>query len=238
MSHLVPVKEFTDAAAIAADAARRRALFYPPPPPLAPARPAPVPAPVRIAEPPKAPRPKADPRRVGRNLMWTADEDNFVIAQRRAGCRAEAIAAILKRSVKSIRWRACLLGAVKTVATPPDEGELSEAYRAVSETRAFSARRAREIIHFVAAQSSVEVSELLSECRTAVLAQVRQQAMWLIAKETDLSYPVIGRMFGRDHTTVIHAVRRCNAGSGENVRRAGTNFRCPTPKSAAKGDAL
>jgi len=51
--------------------------------------------------------------------------------------------------------------------------------------------------------------ELLSSSRTARVAWPRQVAMYLARELTDESLPAIGRHFGRrDHTTVIHAVRR------------------------------
>jgi len=52
-------------------------------------------------------------------------------------------------------------------------------------------------------------SDLLCERRTRALARPRQAAMWLAKQLTTRSLPDIGRRFGgRDHTTVLHAVRR------------------------------
>ncbi|MGH7022707.1 MAG: chromosomal replication initiator protein DnaA [Caulobacteraceae bacterium] len=52
-------------------------------------------------------------------------------------------------------------------------------------------------------------ADLLSERRTRALARPRQAAMWLAKQLTTRSLPDIGRRFGgRDHTTVLHAVRR------------------------------
>jgi chromosomal replication initiator protein len=52
-------------------------------------------------------------------------------------------------------------------------------------------------------------SDLLSERRTRAVARPRQAAMWLAKQLTTRSLPDIGRRFGgRDHTTVLHAVRR------------------------------
>jgi chromosomal replication initiator protein len=51
--------------------------------------------------------------------------------------------------------------------------------------------------------------ELLSSSRAARVAWPRQVAMYLARELTNESLPAIGRHFGRrDHTTVIHAVRR------------------------------
>ena len=52
-------------------------------------------------------------------------------------------------------------------------------------------------------------ADLLSERRTRAVARPRQAAMYLAKQMTTRSLPDIGRRFGgRDHTTVLHAVRR------------------------------
>lgn len=52
-------------------------------------------------------------------------------------------------------------------------------------------------------------SDLLSNRRTMPVVRVRQAAMALCKHLTLLSLPAIGKAFGgRDHTTVLHAVRR------------------------------
>jgi chromosomal replication initiator protein len=52
-------------------------------------------------------------------------------------------------------------------------------------------------------------ADLISERRTRSVARPRQAAMWLAKQMTTRSLPDIGRRFGgRDHTTVLHAVRR------------------------------
>ncbi len=56
---------------------------------------------------------------------------------------------------------------------------------------------------------NISPEELLSSSRTARVAWPRQVAMYLARELTEESLPTIGRHFGgRDHTTVIHAVRR------------------------------
>lgn len=49
---------------------------------------------------------------------------------------------------------------------------------------------------------------ILSKDRTAPYAWARHCAMYLIHAHWGYSYPFVGRLFGRDHTTVIAAVRR------------------------------
>jgi chromosomal replication initiator protein len=60
----------------------------------------------------------------------------------------------------------------------------------------------------VAAHYGVRLSEMFSARRSRDIARPRQIAMYLAKNLTSLSYPDIGRQFGgRDHTTVMHAVK-------------------------------
>lgn len=65
------------------------------------------------------------------------------------------------------------------------------------------------IIKTVAEYYKIKVSDILSKSRTRSVARPRQIAMALAKDLTSNSYPEIGNSFGgRDHTTVIHAVRK------------------------------
>ena len=60
----------------------------------------------------------------------------------------------------------------------------------------------------VADYFKIKVADLYSKKRTRQIARPRQVAMWLAKQLTSQSYPSIGEAFGgRDHTTVLHAVR-------------------------------
>lgn len=60
----------------------------------------------------------------------------------------------------------------------------------------------------VADYYKIKVAELFSKKRTRAIARPRQVAMWLCREVTSHSFPEIGDAFGgRDHTTVIHAVK-------------------------------
>ena len=66
-----------------------------------------------------------------------------------------------------------------------------------------------EIQKTVADHFSLKQADLLSERRTRSVARPRQIAMYLCKQHTTRSYPDIGRRFGgRDHTTVLHGVRK------------------------------
>jgi chromosomal replication initiator protein len=66
-----------------------------------------------------------------------------------------------------------------------------------------------EILRKVADHYNLRMSDLLSARRARSVARPRQVAMFLAKTLTTKSLPDIGRRFGgRDHTTVIHAVRK------------------------------
>jgi len=76
-----------------------------------------------------------------------------------------------------------------------------------------------EIQKKVAEHYNIKLSDMASARRARAVARPRQVAMYLAKQLTTRSLPEIGRKFGgRDHTTVIHAVRKieelCSADAG------------------------
>jgi chromosomal replication initiator protein len=70
----------------------------------------------------------------------------------------------------------------------------------------------------VAEHYNLKQADLISERRARAVARPRQVAMWLAKQITTRSLPDIGRRFGgRDHTTVLHAVRRIESLKGEDA---------------------
>ena len=66
-----------------------------------------------------------------------------------------------------------------------------------------------EIIRKVADHYNLRLTDILSPRRARSVARPRQVAMFLAKMLTSKSLPEIGRRFGgRDHTTVIHAVKK------------------------------
>jgi chromosomal replication initiator protein len=64
----------------------------------------------------------------------------------------------------------------------------------------------------------IKVADMYSKKRPASIAHPRQVAMYLAKELTKKSLPEIGELFGgRDHTTVLHAVRKVNADRGKNT---------------------
>lgn len=75
-----------------------------------------------------------------------------------------------------------------------------------------------EIQKRVAEHFNVRVADMHSARRSRAVARPRQVAMYLSKQLTSRSLPEIGRKFGgRDHTTVMHAVRRIEQLRGEDA---------------------
>jgi chromosomal replication initiator protein len=81
--------------------------------------------------------------------------------------------------------------------------------------------RVEDIQRVVARHYNVPRTDLLSNRRTRMIVRPRQVAMYLAKMMTPRSLPEIGRRFGgRDHTTVLHAVRKIEDQIGCDVKMA------------------
>ncbi|WP_099866119.1 chromosomal replication initiator protein DnaA [Pararhizobium haloflavum] len=79
--------------------------------------------------------------------------------------------------------------------------------------------RIEDIQRVVARHYNVSRQELVSNRRTRVIVKPRQIAMYLAKTLTPRSFPEIGRRFGgRDHTTVLHAVRKIEDLIGKDTK--------------------
>lgn len=72
------------------------------------------------------------------------------------------------------------------------------------------------VIRAVANRFSVSPQALLggSHCKTYALS--RQVAMYVVREWTGMSYPAMARIFARDHSTVLHSVRKITRERGCN----------------------
>ena len=74
--------------------------------------------------------------------------------------------------------------------------------------RIASSDRVKSIIMAVSDEAGIPVSIILGRRRTAPIVAARWEAIARVAIETGWSLPRIGLVFGMDHTSVIHALRR------------------------------
>ena len=76
-----------------------------------------------------------------------------------------------------------------------------------------------DILRIISRHYGVSKSDLLSQRRHRSVVWPRQIGMYLAKQLTQRSLPEIGRRFGnRDHTTVLHAIRKIEGLLGDNVR--------------------
>lgn len=93
------------------------------------------------------------------------------------------------------------------------------------EIRTLSARgprkrraKAKAALELVARRTGFSVEEMMCRCRLASRVKARQEAMWAVKIATNWALTSIGRFFnGRDHTTVLHAIRQLQKRAERNV---------------------
>jgi hypothetical protein len=91
-------------------------------------------------------------------------------------------------------WAAEMMGLAEVFAAPPRPPRLID------------------ILCATAARYDMPVNDILSERRNHRIALARHAGMYLARELTLKTFPEIGRAFGgRDHTTVLHGVRRIEA---------------------------
>lgn len=66
---------------------------------------------------------------------------------------------------------------------------------------------AHYILRRVATHYGYTVNELLADNQTLPLREHRQIAMYMCREYTDLSYPNLGDLFRRHHTSVLHSIQ-------------------------------
>jgi chromosomal replication initiator protein len=119
----------------------------------------------------------------------------------------------LDGAVNRLVAHACLTGVPLSVETT------EAAIRDLVRTREPKRVKIEDIQKLVASHYNVTKADILSARRTANVVRPRQIAMYLAKTLTPRSLPEIGRRFGgRDHTTVLHAVRKIEALAGADGR--------------------
>ena len=141
--------------------------------------------------------------------------ENILRARAPPGVPEDVLLFLARRITSSVRE---LLGALTKVTSSAEILDktlsLSFAQDILRETEKPRLGRitVNEIQRRVAHHFHISKDDLLSKRRSLEVARPRQIAMYLAKKLTPRSLPDIGRRFGgRDHTTVIHAVKRIEA---------------------------
>ncbi len=143
----------------------------------------------------------------------------------RAGLKPEVTAFLVDRFAESVRE---MEGALNIIVAQAGAGVgalgLEETQRLLrTNLKGGGERRVTvdDIQKAAAEHFGLKQADLISQQRTRAVARPRQAAMWLAKQLTTRSLPDIGRRFGdRDHTTVLHAVRRIEALKATDVQLA------------------
>jgi hypothetical protein len=140
--------------------------------------------------------------------------------QRRAAFRqsiAEKAAALRETKTGAHQPRDAAPEAVAAQVDPPEAEivalpPMKQPWFRIVGASVLTSPRVSEIQEVVCATFGVQLVDLTSARRTANLVKPRQVGMYLAKTMTGKSLPEIGRRFGgRDHTTVLHAVRKIAA---------------------------
>ncbi len=75
------------------------------------------------------------------------------------------------------------------------------------------------IINTVSRKYGIEIDALLGKKKTKDIVSARHVAVYLIRKMTDLSLPDIGKVFNRDHSTIMHSVDKIQSEVDDSPER-------------------
>ncbi len=125
------------------------------------------------------------------------------------------IARISKRSIRELEGNLNKLKMLSDLQGLPITMELARTALNAHEEATHAS--IEDIQKFICDHYNVRVADLKGKSRTQPLVTARQLCMYLIKKHLDKSLLEIGRAFGgRDHTTVINAVRRIESQQAQN----------------------
>jgi chromosomal replication initiator protein len=118
------------------------------------------------------------------------------------------IAETFPRNVRELEGALTKIAAYASLTDSPVELESAQARLAEAAQTSHARITIEQIQRAVCSHFRIDKSEMSSQRRTRCVARPRQVAMYLAKELTPRSYPEIGRRFGgRDHSTVIHAVK-------------------------------
>jgi Bacterial dnaA protein helix-turn-helix len=99
---------------------------------------------------------------------------------------------------------------------------------------------AREALRAVSTRTGVPLADILGRNRRPPIAAARHEAVWRVRLATGWSLPRLGRFFKRDHTTVLHSVRKMEKRSAHDLelRAYMTALSLPAPTPSSSSDFL
>jgi hypothetical protein len=92
---------------------------------------------------------------------------------------------------------------------------------------------AREALQAVSTRTCVPIADILGRNRRPPIAAARHEAVWRVRLATGWSLPRLGRFFKRDHTTVLHSLRKMEKRSASDPELLATMTALSLPQIAA-----
>lgn len=80
--------------------------------------------------------------------------------------------------------------------------------------------RVAQVVRRIAREHGCTLEDIYGTSRHDSIARARRHAMAVLRWSTALSLPELGRIFGRDHTTILTAVRKYEAELNANAEVA------------------
>ena len=134
-------------------------------------------------------------REFGITREWVRQIQNRAIQKMEGLVSASVIAAeSLGKFKTEARNEKAIKTAIKRAATAKQKVELLKS--------------AEVFIEDVSRRQSIAASDLLGKSRKADLVLVRHWVAYTLKEKFNLSYPAVGKILNRDHTTIIHAHNR------------------------------
>lgn len=93
-------------------------------------------------------------------------------------------------------------------SSKPPESPKEPPQKTLNDVKPLDCSHLRIIQRESCVEMGIDLADLLCDRRSAPFPLVRQVAMFICWKMTSKSLPLIGKAFGRDHTTVIHSCRK------------------------------
>ena len=138
----------------------------------------------------------------------------------RAPLKASFVRSVLSKREEERRQRALAAAAAERARFRAEHKALQEAVKRAREATRKAKEEAeakkidgrlsvREIIAHVAALHCLKAGDLVGPRRMKHIIEARHEAIRIVADlRPDLSLPQIGRVFNKDHTTILHALRK------------------------------
>jgi len=86
--------------------------------------------------------------------------------------------------------------------------DMAEANNALRSIASRTLPKSHQIILEVSKARGVPVDDILGNSRVQSIAHARMECYYRIKRDTNLSLPQIGRIFKRDHTSIMSGVKR------------------------------